>query len=54
MKPSPSISGSDWQCLAIDEGLRAADDGQVVEHDDVVAWVASWDGPNEKPMPKCG
>ncbi|MDI1365299.1 MAG: CopG family ribbon-helix-helix protein [bacterium] len=41
----------DWQAAAIDEGLREADAGQVFEHDQVAEWVASWDGPDEKPMP---
>ena len=48
------VAVRDWQAAAIDEGVRAADAGLVAEHDDVAAWVASWDGPNEKPMPKCG
>jgi predicted transcriptional regulator len=41
------------QFAAVDEGIRAADAGRLVAHEDVVAWVASWDGPNERPMPKC-
>jgi predicted transcriptional regulator len=48
------VAVRDWQIAAIDEGIRAADEGRVAEHDDVAAWVASWDGPNEKPTPKCG
>lgn len=48
------IAMRDWQAAAIDEGIRAADAGQFAEHDAVVEWVASWGGPNEKPMPKCG
>ena len=43
-----------WQLTAIDEGIRAADAGRVVSHEDVVTWVKSWDGPNELPAPKCG
>ena len=53
MTASHPISLGEWHCLAIDEGLRAADEGQVVEHEDVVAWVASWNRPDEKSMPKC-
>ncbi len=30
-----------WHLAAIDEGIRAADAGQVVAHEDVVAWVKS-------------
>jgi predicted transcriptional regulator len=47
------VAVRDWQSAAIDEGIRAADQGRVAEHDDVAAWVASWDSPDEKPMPKC-
>ena len=43
-----------WQLAAIDEGLKAADEGRVVPHEDVAAWVKSWGGPNELPMPKSG
>lgn len=42
----------DWQDAAIDEGLRAAEEGRVFEHDEIAEWVASWDTPNERPMPK--
>ena len=42
-----------WRLAAIDEGIKAADDGRVVAHEDVVAWVRSWGGPDELPMPKC-
>jgi predicted transcriptional regulator len=41
----------DWQDVAIDEGLRAAEEGRVLEHDEIADWVASWNTPNEKPMP---
>ncbi|HWK46579.1 MAG TPA: hypothetical protein VNT30_17795 [Stellaceae bacterium] len=40
-----------WQLAAIDEGIRAADAGRVVAHDEVVRWVLSWGSPNELPMP---
>ena len=42
-----------WQAAAIEEGLRDADTGRVIAHDEVVAWVESWGGPDERPMPKC-
>jgi predicted transcriptional regulator len=42
-----------WRLAAIDEGIKAADDGRVVAHEDVVAWVRSWGGADELPMPKC-
>ncbi|HEY5072001.1 MAG TPA: CopG family ribbon-helix-helix protein [Caulobacteraceae bacterium] len=43
----------EWQLAAIDEGLRAADEGRLASHDEVAAWVRSWDRADEKPMPKC-
>lgn len=42
-----------WQLAAIDEGIKAADAGRVVSHEDVAAWVRSWDSPTERPAPKC-
>jgi predicted transcriptional regulator len=42
-----------WHLAAIDEGVRAADAGRVVPHDDVAAWVRSWGKPDELPMPEC-
>lgn len=41
-----------WQLAAIDEGIRAADAGQLIAHEDVAAWVRSWDGPEELPPPE--
>ena len=43
-----------WQLAAIDEGIKAADDGRLVAHEDVAAWVKSWSGPDELPTPECG
>ena len=40
-----------WQDAAIAEGVRAAEEGRVFEHDEIAEWVASWDTPNERPMP---
>jgi predicted transcriptional regulator len=47
------VAVQEWQLAAIDEGLRAADAGRVVPHEDVVAWVGSWGDPDERPMPTC-
>nr|WP_295106681.1 CopG family ribbon-helix-helix protein [uncultured Caulobacter sp.] len=41
----------DWQDRAIDEGLKAAEEGRVFEHDEVARWVESWGQPNELPRP---
>jgi len=48
------IAVQKWQLAAIDEGIAAADAGRVVAHDDVAAWVQSWDQPEARPMPECG
>jgi predicted transcriptional regulator len=37
-----------WQFTAIEEGLRDADAGRMVPHEDVVAWVESWGRPDER------
>jgi predicted transcriptional regulator len=42
-----------WHLAAIDEGLRDAEAGRVVAHEEVVAWVRSWGRPDELPMPVC-
>ena len=42
-----------WHLAAIEEGLRDADAGRVVSHDNVAAWVRSWRQPDELPMPEC-
>jgi predicted transcriptional regulator len=41
-----------WQLAAIDEGIRAADAGEMVAHEDVAAWVNSWGQPDELPPPE--
>ncbi|TCI00697.1 ribbon-helix-helix protein, CopG family [Roseococcus sp. SYP-B2431] len=48
------VALQDWQLAAIDEGIRAADEGRVVPQEDVEAWVRSWDDPAERPAPKRG
>lgn len=45
------VAVQQWQLAAIDEGIAAADAGNLVDHEDVVAWVRSWGTPDELPMP---
>ena len=47
------VAMQEWQLAAIDEGIRAADAGRIVAHEDIAAWVQSWGRPDELPMPKC-
>ncbi len=42
-----------WRLAAIDEGIRAANEGRVATHEDVAAWVRSWDEPGELAPPQC-
>jgi predicted transcriptional regulator len=42
-----------WHLAAIDEGIRDADAGRLVAHEDVAAWVESWGKADELPMPEC-
>ena len=47
-----SKADEDRYLALIDEGIAAADAGDLVDHDDVVAWVRSWGKPDELPEPK--
>jgi predicted transcriptional regulator len=47
------VSLEQWRLAAIDEGVKAADEGRVASHEDVVAWVRSWGQPGELAPPKC-
>lgn len=42
-----------WQLAAIDEGVKDAEAGRLIPHDQVVAWLDSWGTPDELPMPEC-
>jgi predicted transcriptional regulator len=48
------IAMQQWQLAAVDEGIRAADAGDLAAHEDVVDWVRSWNRADELPPPKCG
>lgn len=39
------------QVRAIQEGLAQAERGEVIPHEEVKAWVESWDTDNELPKP---
>lgn len=41
-----------WQIQGIEDALRQADAGEIVPHDEVVAWVESWDTDRELPRPE--
>jgi predicted transcriptional regulator len=45
------LAVQEWHLKAIEEGIRAADAGELVPDEDVKAWVQSWGTPDELPMP---
>ena len=47
------VAVREWHLAAIDEGIKEADAGRLIPHEDVVAWVRSWGQPDELSMPKC-
>ncbi|OKY73679.1 MAG: hypothetical protein BM485_17870 [Desulfobulbaceae bacterium DB1] len=42
-----------WQVEAIEEGLKSADAGRMITHEDVKNWVISWNTSLEKELPGC-
>ena len=48
------LAVQEWHLKAIEEGIREADAGKGVPHEEVVDWVRSWGTPDEKPMPGTG
>jgi predicted transcriptional regulator len=42
---------NEWQVAGIKAAIESADRGELVPHDQVKAWVNSWDSDNELPMP---
>jgi predicted transcriptional regulator len=47
------VAAREAQLAAIDAGIEEADSGRVIPHEEVAAWVHSWDQADELPMPKC-
>lgn len=48
------LTVQEWQIKAIEQGVRSADAGRLVPHDQVEAWVNSWGADDELPKPQCG
>ena len=42
-----------WQLAEIEEGIKDADAGRVVPHEDVKRWLNSWGTDNEQAPPAC-
>jgi predicted transcriptional regulator len=43
---------NEWQVAGIKRAIASLDRGEGVPHEQVKAWVASWESANEKPAPK--
>lgn len=48
----PVYGDVDAYLRAVDEGIRQADAGLLIDDEDVWAWVDSWDTDHELPMPQ--
>jgi predicted transcriptional regulator len=46
------VDRESWQVAAIEEGVRAADAGELVPHDHVAKWVESWGSTRELKRPR--
>jgi RHH-type transcriptional regulator, rel operon repressor / antitoxin RelB len=48
---SEYLGVNEWQVAGIRRAIESADRGELVAHDQVRAWVESWDSGNELPKP---
>ena len=46
------VDAEEWQLGEIQEGLRDLDDGRIVSHEDVSAWLRSWGKARERKPPR--
>lgn len=47
------VTEQDWQLAEIERGIKDADAGRVVPHEEVKRWLNSWGADNEKTPPVC-
>ncbi len=45
------LAVQEWQERRIREAIEAADRGELIPHEEVMAWISSWETDNELPMP---
>lgn len=60
MKPAPDnidtpdlVENEEAFREAVKEGVRAADEGRVISHEEMRRWLLSWGTSNELPRPEC-
>jgi RHH-type transcriptional regulator, rel operon repressor / antitoxin RelB len=46
------LAVQEWQIVAIEEDIAAAERGDLIPHEDVKAWVESWGSEHELPRPR--
>jgi predicted transcriptional regulator len=46
------LAVQEWQLAAIEEGIAAAERGDLIPHKDVQAWVESLGSAHELPLPQ--
>lgn len=46
------VQNQSWQIEAIEQGIKDAEEGRLVDHREVKKWVESWDSKEEKGLPK--
>lgn len=46
------LAVNEWQVAGIKQAMASLDQGRSVAHEDVKAWVNSWDTHAERPAPK--
>lgn len=47
------LNEQEWQIKAIEEGLKDAEEGRLIPHEEVMQWLESWGTENELPRPQC-
>ena len=43
---------NEWQVTGVRKAMVTLDRGEIVPHEQVKAWVSSWGGKRERPVPK--
>ena len=46
------VDSQEWQLAAIQDGVAAADRGDLITHEAITNWVDSWDSDEERPPPE--
>ena len=46
------LENQEWQVQRIQDGIAAADRGELIEHERVMEWMETWGSDREKPMPE--